>query len=82
MFFRLEVGRIVVSLMSTSLHAAGICFGHQIVARALGKDCVPNNGVWEVGPTPIDLTETGKQLFGGLDKLVSLMVLQIVHRSR
>ena len=42
----------------------GICFGHQIVARALGGECVPNGGNWEVGLTKIDLTETGKKLFG------------------
>ena len=44
--------------------SAGICFGHQITARALGKDCVPNGGRWEVGITPVDLTETGKKIFG------------------
>lgn len=53
----------------------GICFGHQIVARALGKDCVPNSGRWEVGITPIDLTETGKKIFG-TDKLVRLLANQ------
>lgn len=48
----------------------GICFGHQIVARALGGECVPNGGNWEVGVTKIDLTETGKKLFG-VSELVS-----------
>ncbi|TBU23564.1 class I glutamine amidotransferase-like protein [Dichomitus squalens] len=48
----------------------GICFGHQIIARALGGECVPNDGRWEVGPTPLQLTETGKKLFG-VPELVS-----------
>jgi len=42
----------------------GICFGHQVVARALGGECVPNNGKWEVGVTDIELTDTGKEIFG------------------
>jgi GMP synthase-like glutamine amidotransferase len=49
----------------------GICFGHQIVSRALGSECVPNDGKWEVGTTPVELTDTGKQLFGGIQSLVS-----------
>ena len=51
-------------------HVIGICFGHQIISRALGKDCVPNGGRWECGITPVDLTEAGKELFG-VDELVS-----------
>ena len=54
----------------------GICFGHQIIAHALGAECVLNvlngepGGVWELGPTKIHLTEIGKQLFGSYDTLV------------
>ncbi|KAF8154701.1 class I glutamine amidotransferase-like protein [Crassisporium funariophilum] len=55
----------------------GICFGHQIVARALGGECVPNGGRWEVGPTPIELTDIGKQLFGNHDTLN----IQQMHRD-
>ncbi|RXW20568.1 hypothetical protein EST38_g5286 [Candolleomyces aberdarensis] len=47
----------------------GICFGHQIIARALGGECVPNAGRWEIGPIPINLTDLGKQIFG-VDTLV------------
>ncbi|KAJ7254658.1 class I glutamine amidotransferase-like protein [Mycena haematopus] len=43
---------------------AGICFGHQIIARALGGQCVPNAAGWEVGPTRITLTDLGKAVFG------------------
>ncbi|KAI0635143.1 class I glutamine amidotransferase-like protein [Trametes polyzona] len=54
----------------------GICFGHQIVARALGGECVPNDGKWEIGVTEIGLTDVGKKLFG-VDKLN----LEQMHRD-
>ncbi|PPQ87070.1 hypothetical protein CVT25_000050 [Psilocybe cyanescens] len=55
----------------------GICFGHQIIARAMGGECVPNGGIWEVGPTRIQLTDLGKQIFGSLDTLT----IQQMHRD-
>jgi GMP synthase-like glutamine amidotransferase len=42
----------------------GICFGHQIVARALGGECVPNGGKWEVAITEVALTDLGQRIFG------------------
>lgn len=62
--------------MIVALFTQGICFGHQIIARALGKDCVPNGGRWEVGPTKLDLTDVGKQVFG-TDTLVRLFLYSI-----
>jgi len=55
----------------------GICFGHQIISRALGGECVPNGGIWEIGPTSIRLTEIGKQFFGRSDTLN----IQQMHRD-
>ncbi len=41
----------------------GICFGQQVVARALGGECVPNERGWEIGVYDVDLTELGRRLF-------------------
>ncbi|KAI0777649.1 class I glutamine amidotransferase-like protein [Trametes elegans] len=54
----------------------GICFGHQIVARALGGECVPNGGRWEIGVTEIELTDLGRKLFG-----VEKLNLEQAHRD-
>jgi GMP synthase-like glutamine amidotransferase len=50
-----------------------MCFGHQIIARALGGECVPNDQL-EIGPTLIDLTDLGKSIFE-VGKLVNPSVL-------
>ncbi|KAK7040790.1 hypothetical protein VNI00_009696 [Paramarasmius palmivorus] len=55
----------------------GICFGHQIIAMALGGKCERTPGArWEVGPTPIKLTDLGKELFG-----VDDLNIQEMHRD-
>ncbi|ORZ23596.1 class I glutamine amidotransferase-like protein [Absidia repens] len=38
----------------------GVCFGHQIISRALGGPCEKNPNGWEFGPTKIQLTEQGQ----------------------
>ena len=52
----------------------GVCYGHQIVGRALGMECAPSNRGWEVSVSKVDLTEEGKKLFQRKD-LVSNIVL-------
>jgi GMP synthase (glutamine-hydrolysing) len=42
----------------------GICFGHQIIARALGAQVGRNEAGWEVSVEKLTLTEAGKKLFG------------------
>lgn len=48
----------------------GVCFGHQIVGRALGVKVDRNDKGWEVSVTEIKLSETGRAVFGS-DTLVS-----------
>ncbi|KAG8221557.1 class I glutamine amidotransferase-like protein [Butyriboletus roseoflavus] len=68
------VKRIVTE--KPSLKVFGICFGHQIIARALGGSCVQNNGLWEVAVTTVQLAPLGKAIFGA-DQLD----LQQMHRD-
>lgn len=54
------------------VRVVGVCFGHQIVGRALGAPVAKGVGGWEVSVTEIRLTEKGKEVFGGRETLVSL----------
>lgn len=50
----------------------GVCWGHQILGRALGaKVAKSESGAWEVSVCQVVNTEKGKELFGGKDALVS-----------
>jgi len=42
----------------------GICFGHQVLSRALGGDCVRNDKGWEIGVVEVTLSKAGRALFG------------------
>ncbi|PBP17399.1 putative glutamine amidotransferase class-I [Diplocarpon rosae] len=42
----------------------GVCFGHQILGRALGVDVGRSDGGWEVSVTAMDLTKRGQEIFG------------------
>ncbi|KUI57493.1 hypothetical protein VP1G_04751 [Cytospora mali] len=42
----------------------GVCFGHQIVGRALGVKVDRNVKGWEVSVTEIKLSEKGREIFG------------------
>jgi hypothetical protein len=41
----------------------GVCFGHQIIARAMGVRVERGTG-WEASVTPVPLTKHGKKWFG------------------
>ena len=46
----------------------GVCYGHQILGRALGATVARHPQGWELGNTPVELTEAGLRspLFAGL----------------
>ena len=58
-------------LAQDRVRVIGVCFGHQIVGRALGVKVGRNDGGWEAAVNDVLLTEKGKEIFGK-DKLVSL----------
>lgn len=52
--------------LAQPIKVVGICFGHQIIARALGARVGPNPKGWEISSTPVSVTEDGEkfQVFG------------------
>ncbi|KAA1083772.1 hypothetical protein PGT21_006514 [Puccinia graminis f. sp. tritici] len=66
----------------------GICFGHQIFARALGSQVIRNELGWEFGIFEVELSLLGQALFDGRDRQPnltlpspSLLRLHQVHRD-
>ncbi|KAG9238007.1 class I glutamine amidotransferase-like protein [Amylocarpus encephaloides] len=52
---------------------SGVCFGHQILARALGAKVEQEPGAkWELAHTEMQLTPTGQKLFRTGDRKLSL----------
>lgn len=64
-------------LAQTRVRIIGVCFGHQIVGRALGSIVTCSPLGFEISVCKVDLTETGKSLFDGHD---SLQIMQM-HRD-
>ncbi|KAF4345913.1 anthranilate synthase component II [Fusarium beomiforme] len=61
---------------TTEKPLVGICFGHQIIGRALGAKVGVSPGGWEVCVDRINLNETGQKLLG-----VSSLGLHQMHRD-
>lgn len=56
--------------LAANCRIVGVCFGHQILGRAVGTGVGKCEKGWEVAVTDVSLTEKGKELFG-LDVMVS-----------
>jgi GMP synthase-like glutamine amidotransferase len=41
----------------------GVCFGHQILGRALGVKVGRSDDGWEISVLPMELTAKGKEIF-------------------
>lgn len=58
------------AIASNRVRVIGVCFGHQIVGRALGaKVGRSEGGIWEVSVCEYAQTPKGKKLFGERDHL-------------
>ncbi|OJJ50625.1 hypothetical protein ASPZODRAFT_126521 [Penicilliopsis zonata CBS 506.65] len=57
----------------------GICFGHQIIARALGSRVARNTKGWEISVEKFALTDQGKELFGKDELALHQMHRDIVY---
>ncbi|GAM85055.1 hypothetical protein ANO11243_030580 [Dothideomycetidae sp. 11243] len=55
----------------TRVKVIGVCFGHQIIGRALGAKVDRSDEGWEVSVTPMELSKRGKELFG-IDRVMNL----------
>lgn len=52
------------ALSSDRVKVIGVCYGHQIVGRAMGAKVARNeSGGWEASVCDVNLTPKGKELF-------------------
>ncbi|KAF8464160.1 class I glutamine amidotransferase-like protein [Kalaharituber pfeilii] len=58
----------------------GVCFGHQILGRALGLPVDRNDIGWEISVTNMNLTPIGQKLFLG-NRSPNVLTLQHMHRD-
>ena len=52
------------ALNSGRVKVIGVCFGHQIVGRAMGVKVGRNPDGWEIAVCDIQLSPKGKEIFG------------------
>lgn len=75
-----ELGRWALEANRRGIPVLGVCFGHQLLAEALGGRIEPSPAGWEFGTVEVDLTEAGRgdPLFEGLP---ARFLAHTVHRE-
>ncbi|KAK4574650.1 hypothetical protein LTR86_001491 [Recurvomyces mirabilis] len=63
-------------LQQNHVRLIGVCFGHQIIGRAMDVKVDRSDKGWEVSVVPVDLTTKGKELFG-----VERLAIHQMHRD-
>lgn len=58
-------------LQQDRVRLIGVCYGHQIIGRAMGTEVGRSDKGWEISVSLVKLTQKGEELFGK-DMLVSL----------
>ena len=59
------------ALQHPHVKVIGVCYGHQIVGRAFGATVMKHDqGTWETSVCDVQLTDRGRDLFGGKSVLV------------
>ncbi|OAA38805.1 Glutamine amidotransferase type 1 [Metarhizium rileyi] len=56
------------AIESGRIRVVGVCFGHQIIGRAVGAGVGKSEKGWEVAVTEVNLTAKGKEIFA-MDKM-------------
>lgn len=64
----LKLTEYTKEVLAANKKIIGVCFGHQILGRALGVNGTRNPKGWEVASTEIELTDVGKKVFSKLSK--------------
>lgn len=75
-----RTGRWMVEAAASGLPFLGVCYGHQLLADALGGSVGANPAGREIGTVEVDLAEASRDdlLFGALP---SQLVVQATHRQ-
>jgi GMP synthase-like glutamine amidotransferase len=50
-------------LKQDRIRTIGVCFGHQILGRALGVKVGRSDDGWEISALPVELSTKGKEIF-------------------